>query len=127
MNLSDDKVFYKDLSYEIIGLAMEVHRELGCGFLEKVYENALLYLLRENGIKAEQQFPLQVIFRDNIVGEYFADIVVEDKIIIELKACEKILDIHKAQVVNYLKATGKKLGLLMNFGKRSFEHERLIN
>ena len=127
MDLPDDKVFYKDLSYKIIGLAMEVHGELGCGFLEKVYENALVYLLKENGIKAEQQFPLKVMFRDSIAGEYFADILVEDKIIIELKACERLMDIHKAQVINYLKATGKKQGLLMNYGKRRYEHERLIS
>ncbi len=127
MNCSDKKIIYKDLSYRIVGLAMEVHKELGCGFLEKVYENALVHLLRENGIKAQQQLPLKVVFRGISVGEYLADILVEDKIIIELKACERLMDIHKAQVVNYLKATGKKLGLLMNFGKRSFEHERLIN
>ncbi len=127
MGLPDDKILYKDLSYKIIGLAMEVHRELGCGFLEKVYENALVYLLKEESLRVEQQSPLTVMFRDSVAGEYFADILVEEKIIIELKACEKLLDIHKAQVVNYLKATGKRLGLLMNFGKRSFEHERLIN
>ncbi len=125
--MSAEKIIYKDLSYKIIGLAMEVHAELGSGFLEKVYENALVILLNKNGIDIKQQAPLEVMFRGDVVGEYFADILVEDSVIMELKACNKLLDIHRAQVVNYLKATDKKLGLLLNFGKRSFEYERLVN
>ena len=127
MDLSAEKVIYKELSYELVGIAMEVHSGLGCGFLEKVYENALMISLEQKGIKAIQQSPLNVMFCGHVVGEYFADILVEDKIIVELKACDKLHDIHKAQVINYLKATKKRLGLLINFGKRSFEYERLVN
>ena len=127
MEKETEKIIYKDLSFKIIGFAMEVHRELGSGFLEKVYENAMVVLLRKNGINVKQQSPLKVMFREETIGEYFADILIEDNIIVELKACDRLLDIHKAQVVNYLKATNKKLGLLLNFGKRSFEHERLVN
>ena len=127
MDLSTDKIIYKELSYKIVGIAMDVHKELGCGFLEKVYENALAILLNKNGIDIKQQAPLKVTFRGNVVGEYFADILVEDKIIMELKACDSLLDIHRAQVINYLKATDKRLGLLINFGKRRFEYERLVN
>jgi GxxExxY protein len=105
---------------------MQVHTELGYGFLEKVYENALMILLRENGIKAEQQVPIKVYFHSQIVGEYIADILVEDCIIIELKAQDKIASNHKAQTLNYLKATGLKLAILSNFGKHKLEYERLI-
>lgn len=117
---------YKELSYKIIGLAMEVHRELGYGFLEKVYENALMILFEENKVKAEQQKPLKVIFRETVVGEYIADIIVEDSIIIELKCTANISPVHKAQVSNYLKSTGLKLGIIINFGKEKLEFERVV-
>lgn len=122
----EDKIVYRELSYKIVGLAIQVRRELGFGFLEKVYENALMILLRENGIRAEQQVPIKVTFHGEIIGDYIADILVEDSIIIELKAVDKIIPIHKAQVLNYLKATGLKLAILLNFGKGSLEHERLV-
>jgi len=80
----------------------------------------------ENGIRAEQQVPIKVTFHGQIVGDYIADILVEDSIIIELKAADKIIPIHKAQVLNYLKATGLKLAILLNFGNDSLEHERLV-
>lgn len=122
----EEKILYKDLSYKVVGLAMQVHTELGCGFLEKVYENALMILLKENGIKAEQQVPIKVYFHSQIVGEYIADILVEDCIILELKAQDKIIENHKAQTLNYLKATGLKLAILLNFGKHKLEYERLV-
>jgi len=122
----EEKIFYKDLSYKIVGLAMQVHTELGYGFLEKVYENALMILLKENGIKAEQQIPIKVHFHGHIVGEYIADALVEDCIILELKAQGKIIENHKAQTLNYLKATGLKLAILLNFGKHKLEYERLV-
>jgi len=117
----EEKILYKELSYKIVGLAMQVHTELGYGFLEKVYENALMISLRENEIKAEQQIPIKVYFHGQIVGEYITDILVEDIIILELKSQPNISDIHKSQTINYLKATGLKLGLLLNFGKRRLE------
>jgi GxxExxY protein len=122
----EDRIVHKDLSYKIVGLAMQVHTELGFGFLEKVYENALIVLFREYGIKAVQQVPILVPFHGQIVGEYVADIVVEDSIILELKALDRIAEIHKAQTLNYLKATNFRLALLVNFGKHRLEYERLV-
>lgn len=122
----EDKILFRELSYKVVGLAMQVHTELGYGFLEKVYENSLMILLRENGIEATQQMPIKVYFHKQIVGEYIADILVENQIILELKSQTNISDIHKAQTLNYLKATGHKLALLLNFGKRKLEYERLV-
>ena len=121
-----EKILHKELSYKVVGLAMQVHTELGYGFLEKVYENALMILLGENGVKAEQQVPIKVYFHERIVGEYIADILIEDCTILELKAQEKIIEIHKVQTLNYLKATGLSLAILMNFGKHKLECERLV-
>lgn len=122
----EDRILFKDLSYKIVGLAMQAHRELGPGFLEKVYENALMILFEENGIQAQAQYPIKVNFHDRIVGDYIADIVVEKSIILELKAQERILQLHKAQTLNYLRATSYRLALLINFGKSSLEYERLV-
>jgi len=118
-------IIYKELSYEIIGLAMEVHGQLGYGFLEKIYENSLMVLFRRNGIKAQQQAPVSVHFEGEVVGKYFADILVDDKIVLELKAIDHILGAHRAQSLNYLKATGKRLVIIINFGKSKLEYERL--
>ena len=126
VDLNSKKVIYKNLSYKIIGLAMRVHRELGNGFLEKVYENALMVLFRKEGVHAEQQAPVTVHFDGEIVGEYYADILIDKKIILELKSVDKIIDAHRAQVLHYLKATGFRLGMILNFGKESLEYERLI-
>jgi GxxExxY protein len=120
-------VLYPELSYKIIGLAMRVHNKLGCGFLEKVYENALVILLRREGLRVEQQASIKVYFEGEIVGEFVADILVEGKIILELKAVEKLTSVHRAQAINYLKATGIQLALLLNFGGKSLEHERILN
>jgi len=104
-----------DLTYQINGAIYEVNKELGYGFLEKVYENALLIELTDRGLKAEKQYPIKVSYKDKEVGEYFADIVVEDKVILELKVVEDLQKIHEAQLLNYLKATNFKIGLLVNF------------
>ena len=111
----EEKILYKDLSYKIVGLAIQFRKELGFGFLEKVYENALMILLEENGIEAKQQFPIKVSFHGRIIGDYIADILVENQIILELKAQDKIIDVHKAQTLNYLRATNLRLALLLNF------------
>lgn len=105
---------------------MQVHSELGYGFLEKVYENSLMVLFAENRIHAQQQLPIRVQFHGHIVGEYIADILVENSVILELKAADQLADIHKAQTLNYLKATGFRLAILLNFGKRKLEYERLV-
>ena len=86
-----NEFLYKELSYKIIGLAMEVHRELGSGFLEKVYENALMILFEQNNIKAKQQENIKVKFRNKVIGDYIADIIVDDLIILELKCCKKLI------------------------------------
>ena len=127
MTTNKEKILYKDLSYKIVGLAMEVHSKLGYGFLEKVYENAMMVLLRREGIHAKQQAPITVYFDGEVVGDYYADILVEDKIILELKAIEKITDVHRAQTLNYLKATGLHLAILLNFGKEKLKYERLVH
>lgn len=123
----DEKnIIYKDLSYKITGLALEVHNELGCGFLEKVYENALMMLFERERIPARQQAPADVFFHERVIGQYFADILVDNKIILELKTVDEISNIHVAQVLNYLRATGIKLGLILNFGNPKFKFKRLV-
>lgn len=123
----DEKnIIYKDLSYKITGLAIEVHNELGCGFLEKVYENAMMMLFEREKISARQQAPADVYFHEKVIGQYFADILVENKIILELKTIDAISNVHAAQVLNYLRATGIKLGLILNFGKPKFTFKRLV-
>lgn len=122
-----EKQLYSDLTYKIIGSAMKVYNTLGNGFLEKVYENSLMILLKNAGIEAKQQVPIKVWFEGEIVGDYIADILVENKIILELKVVDKITNIHKAQALNYLKATDLEIALIINFGGKSLEHIRLIN
>ena len=115
-----------ELTYAIRGAIFEVNNILGPGFLEKIYENALLLELRIRGLKAEGQVPLKVLYKDNVVGEYFADILVENRVIIELKTVERIERIHEAQVLNYLKATGLKIGLLVNYKHQKAEIKRMV-
>ena len=105
---------------------MEVYNKLGHGFLEKVYENALMILFQREGIQAEQQIPIKVYFEGKVIGDYIADILVENKIIIELKSVEKIIDAHKTQVLNYLTATRLRLAIIINFGKEKIDFERFV-
>jgi len=113
-----------DLAGKIIGLAMKVHRALGPGFLESVYENALAVELERNGFSFERQKALRVIYEDVVVGEFTSDMLVEDSLILELKAVSAIVPSHEVQLVNYLAATGTKNGLLLNFGATSLEFKR---
>jgi GxxExxY protein len=115
-----------DITYTIRGVVFEVNKLLGHGFLEKVYENALITELRLKGLKAENQVPLKVFYKENLVGEYIADIIVEDKVIVELKAVESIKKVHQAQLLNYLKATGIKVGLLVNMKYPKAEIKRMV-
>jgi len=127
MNTNEDNIIiYKDLSYKLIGLAMRVHSGLGHGFLEKVYERALMILLRGENIESAQQAPITVTFEGEAVGDYYADILVENKIILEIKSAEKIIDAHRAQALHYLKATGLRLAIILNFGKEKLEYERMV-
>ena len=116
----------KDLTGKIISACFEVSNELGVGFLESVYEKALIIALADKEIDATAQEPLKVLFRGKIVGDFYADILVEDKIIVELKAVKALSPEHGAQIINYLKATGIKVGLLINFGKPKLEWKRLV-
>jgi len=108
---------YTDLTEQIISCAYEVHRVLGSSYKKKVYENALVEELLRRGLLAEPQKGIVVRYKGTVVGDYVADIIVENVIIIELKALEKLHDIHEIQLKNYLKATGVEIGLLINFGK----------
>lgn len=110
----------------MIGGGIEVSRELGGGFLESVYSKALIIVLTQIGLKAAEQIPLKVKFRGQVVGDFYPDLLVEDRLIIELKAVKSLMSEHEAQVINYLKATGLKVGLLMNFGKSKLEWKRLV-
>ncbi|OGV99285.1 MAG: GxxExxY protein [Nitrospinae bacterium RIFCSPLOWO2_02_FULL_39_110] len=118
MITTEGNYIHSELTEEIIGCVYEVYNKLGGGFLEKVYENAMMIKLKERGLSAIQQSPINVYFEGNLVGEYFADILVEDKVIVELKAVSELSKTHEVQLVNYLKATGIKVGLLLNFGDK---------
>ena len=118
---------FEKLTAEILSASFEVSNELGNGFLESIYEKSLLLALQEKGMKAVAQVPLKVKFRDQVVGDFYADIIVEDKILLELKTVKKIAPEHIAQVLNYLKATGLHVGLLINFGNRKLEYRRFNN
>ena len=116
---NSESLLYKDITEEIISAYYYVYNELGYGFLEKVYENAMLIELKSRGFNVESQKIIKVHFKDSVVGEYFADLIVEDKIILELKSCEALALEHEVQLFNYLKATNIEVGLLFNFGKRT--------
>jgi GxxExxY protein len=107
---------YQEITENIIGAAYNVHNLLGSGFLEKVYRNALVIELLSLEFKVDVEKPIEVLYKGEIVGNYFADILVEDKVIVEIKAIKELSMIHEVQLVNYLKATGIEVGLLINFG-----------
>jgi GxxExxY protein len=114
------------LSEKVIACAIEVRKELGFGFLERVYENALLVEIARGGMRVEQQKPLHVKYRGAIVGDYFADLVVEERLLVEIKSIERTAPEHSAQVLNYLRATGLRVGLLLNFGPTRLGISRLV-
>lgn len=120
-------LIYPEEAYRIVGVAMQVHRELGCGFLEPVYQEALEILLKKEGIPYEREKRLPIYFMGELLRkEYFADFVCFGKIIVELKAVSQLTPVYEAQVLNYLKASGCKLGLLLNFGQASLVHRRIV-
>jgi GxxExxY protein len=114
--LTESKFIYSDLTEKIIGAALKVHKILGPGFLESVYEEAFALELELRNIPFESQKSIEVEYKGRCVKEFICDFFVYDKIIVELKAINKITDIEKSQIINYLKATGSKLGLIFNFG-----------
>jgi len=109
---------HQDITEKIIKAYYTVYNVLGYGFLEKVYENSLMIELQSLGLNCEKQKPISVSFKGYNVGEYFADIIVENKVIVELKAAEALVEEHEAQLLNYLRATEVEVGLLLNFGKK---------
>jgi GxxExxY protein len=122
---TDKAVGSKALTERIIGAAYQVSNTLGCGYLERVYENALALELRFNGHLVEQQREMPVYYRGELVGMYQADLVVDDEVVVELKAVHAIERIHRAQCLNYLRASGKSLGLLINFGIPHIDVQRI--
>lgn len=117
-------LLYQEITEKILGACFAVHNELGSGFLESVYHHALMITLAEKNLSSVKEFPLSVCFHGQVVGQFYADILVEEKVIVELKAVTALTDVHKAQVINYLKATGIEVGLLINFGSPRMEYAR---
>ncbi len=126
MNLND-KHLHSALTGIIIKAYYNVYNKLGYGFLEKVYENAMMIELKKFDLKCEKQKPITVLYNNETVGEYFADIIVNNCIILELKAAECLLDEHEAQLINYLRATNVEVGLLLNFGKEAEFKRKAFN
>jgi GxxExxY protein len=119
------EILYKDLSFSVVGAAMEVHGQLGGGFLESVYHTALAFELGLRGIPFESRKPLPVLYKGQLVGQYEADLVVDGLIILELKSVQAISAAHIAQAHHYLAATGLRLAIIMNFGAMSLETKRI--
>ena len=125
MNDDEHRYEHDELTEQIIGCAFTVANTLGHGFLEKVYENALVHELQKNGLQCVQQYPVPVVYDGKTVGEFYADILVNKEVILELKAGSSLNDIHMAQCLNYLRATGLSTCLLFNFGKSKIEVKRI--
>jgi GxxExxY protein len=120
-------IIYKEESYKILGACFSVHSELGCGFLEGVYHEALAKELAARKIPFQEEAKLDVIYKNEYLDKkYYADFICYDKIILELKACENISDMHIAQVLNYLSATNLRLGIIVNFGSKSLTYKRIV-
>jgi len=115
---------HEELTYKIIGCAHKVYNQLGFGFLESVYKNAMIIELDKNGLKSEVEKPLKVYYDDQVVGDYFVDLYVEDAVVVELKAVEHLSKQHEVQLVNYLNGLKKDIGLLINFGPSGVDVKR---
>jgi GxxExxY protein len=123
---NNSELLHIDLTQIIIGSAFEVYKVLGYGFLEKVYKKSLIYELKLNKLKVIEEYPMKVRYKTEVIGNYYADVYVDNKVIIEVKTEERYYSIQEAQLLNYLKATGTKIGLLINFGRFKCEFKRLI-
>ena len=117
---------HEELTEKIIGCVYAVYNQMGFGFLESVYEKCLLIELKKTGLKVEAQSPISVFYDDELVGEFFADVIVEDTIILELKSVRRVVQAHEVQLVNYLTATRKEVGLILNFGPEKVEVKRKV-
>ena len=116
----------QDLTERILQAAFAVHNALGCGFLERVYSIALSVELRSLGLACEHEVAFKVKYKNVAVGDYFADLIVQKRVVVELKACAALDSAHEAQILNYLKASGIKVGLLLNFGKPKLQYRRFV-
>ncbi len=120
-------LLYKEEVYDIVGLCMEVHRELGRGFSEIVYKDAITYECKQNHYLCEREKEFLIHYKDIVLPhKYFADFVMFDKVILEVKSCDAIVQEHIGQVINYLAASGLKVGIIVNFGKKSLEYKRIV-
>lgn len=120
------ELIYKELTGKIIQAFYEIHNILGVGYLESIYQNALIVELEEKGLRGETERVVEIFYRNKKVGEHRLDLVIEGKVIVELKAVAEFHPAHQAQVISYLKATGLKVALLVNFGKDKVEYKRLV-
>ena len=120
----DERLLHEKLTRSIIGCAFEVINELGSGFLESVYEKAMMIALSDAGLSVQSQKAIKVLFRGKPVGDYYADLLVEEKVVVELKVVKALVPEHAAQTINYLNATGIQVGLLINFGRPTLEFKR---
>jgi GxxExxY protein len=121
-----DTIDINEITKKIIGCAYQVSNTLGIGFVEKVYENALAHLIRKSGLAVIQQHPIKVSFDGIIVGDFYADLLVANRVLVDLKAVSMLVDEHTAQALNYLRASGFEVCLLINFGKSKIEIKRLL-
>ncbi len=123
---SEKELLHREITKEIIDSAYKVHNALGCGLLEKVYGNALVWDLDLKKKKVLSQKEFKVLYQGREVGTYYADLIVEDKVIVEIKSVDKLDDVHRAQLMNYLRISGTRVGLLINFSKPKLEYERFV-
>ncbi|MCL2329307.1 MAG: GxxExxY protein [Bacteroidetes bacterium] len=126
-NNSEDKLLHKDLTDTIISCFYQVYNDLGYGFLERVYQNALYFALIDEGLQCETEKSIKVYHNGRVVGDYRADLLVENKVLLELKASEELNSANEKQLINYLKATDIEVGLLLNFGKRPQFRRRVFS
>jgi len=117
---------HKEITEKIIGCAYSVYNKMGYGFLESVYEKCFIIELKKAGLKVEAQYPISVFYDKEVVGEFIADLVVEDEVIVELKSVRRVIKAHEVQLVNYLVATKKDVGLVINFGETKVEIKRKV-
>ena len=126
MTINKANIVYSDLSYQIMGAIFEVHKKLGPGFLESVYQKALIEELSGRGMNVETEKVIDLTYKDKKIGTHRLDLVIEDKVVVELKTTESFSIHHKAQVTSYLKASGYKLGILVNFSKAKVEYRGVL-
>ena len=124
--VNEKKLVHAELSYDIVAAAMEVLNTLGCGFLEKLYENALVVEFKARGLQVDQQRRLAVRYKNAVIGDYIPDLLVDDKVMVDTKVVDAIADVHVAQMMNYLAITGLKLGIIINFKHPKLEYRRIV-